>query len=55
MEIWALVITYLSYQRKQKADISHTIRNLFSLLNLSSGVKGDWDFQISDLVKNPDI
>ena len=27
---------------------------LFRLFIFSMGAKGDWDFQISDLVKNPD-
>ena len=35
------------------ARASH-LWSVFIKLNQSKGAKGDWDFLISDLVKNPD-
>ena len=51
---------FLGYRRESnpgplgwQSDVLTTIPNRWSTI-LYMGVKVDWDFQISDLVKNPD-
>ena len=41
-------------QKKWFLIISVKKKNIFTFIILTSGAKGEWDFRISDLVKNPD-
>ena len=53
----AKLVYYIISVDNTKNDIIDIVNNkkiLYLLLYFIVGAKGDWNFQISDLVKNPD-